>query len=774
MNAEQVQVRNSLALRIFVLAGGALFVCLAIHAWLSIRYQYAHAQKELVAGADRMGQTILLGTRYAMMGNARHELDQIISDVARHPDIVSIRIYNKAGEIKFSNLPQEVDTRTDIRDTACHACHLTEIPKTVLTMDERIRMFTDAKGAPRLGSLMPIMNETGCSDDACHAHEPDKLVLGALDVVLRADSAEQEIATFQNRILLLTAGVFILSCGLIFLLLRRYITYPVSMLIDSARRIGRGETVSLHAVQGTDEMGELASALSHMQAQITEKREALERQRREYQHLFEQVPCSITVQDREYRLIQYNREFADRFFPMPGMHCFEAYKGRTDKCPNCPVERTFATGLAHCSEESRVTPDGTRAYWLVHTSPVLDDDGNVTAAMEMSVDITARREVEERLRLSEQKYHAIFDNIPNSVFVLEADTLDIVDCNTTAEDVYGLERAGIRGTSFLTLFSPEERDRYASQLKAFTVLNRARNFRSDGSPFYVDIMLSPAEYHGRRILLVTTNDITDRLETERKLIQASKMATLGEMATGVAHELNQPLTVIKTASSFIMRKIRKEESIDSEVLRTMATEVDAHVDRASQIINHMREFGRQSDLTLDQVDVNAVLRSASEFFFRQLSLREIEVQWHLEASLPPILAVANRLEQVFMNLLINARDAIEEHCKERPDAMRRITLTTFSKGREVFAVVEDTGTGIPRSLQHRIFEPFFTTKKVGKGTGLGLSISYGLVRDFGGTIVAENAEAGGARFTLRFPSTSTAVPVASVTTNAPDTSGPAA
>lgn len=744
--------RASLALRILFITGITLFACLGLHAWLSIRYQHSHALKELSAGADRMGQTILLGTRYAMMGNARHELEKIISDVAKHPDIVSVRIYNKAGEIKFSNHPEEIDTRTDIRNTACHACHMAETPKTSLTMQERIRMFDDTAGAPRLGSLMPIMNEPGCADDACHAHDPEKKVLGALDVVLRADSAEQDILAFQNRIILLTACIFLLAGTLIFMLLKRFITNPVELLIDSAKRIGKGEFVALEPLQGLGEMGELAMALSRMQGEIADKRDALERQRKEYQHLFEQVPCSITVQDRDYKLIQYNREFAEKFNPASGIHCYEAYKGRTDKCPNCPVEKTFATGVAHCSEESRVNPDGTRAYWLVHTSPVFDEHGNVTAAMEMSLDISARREIEERLRRSEQKYHAIFDNIPNSVFVLDAQSLEIIDCNSTAEEVYGVERATVRGASFLSMFSPEEHDRYASQLRAFTVLNRARNFRSDGSPFYVDIMLSPAEYHERKIMLVTTNDVTERLETERKLIQAGKMATLGEMATGVAHELNQPLTVIKTASSFIMRKIRKQETIDPEVLKTMATEVDSHVDRASRIINHMREFGRQSDLNLEHVNVNDVLRASSDFFFRQLTLREIEVVWELDEELPPILAMPNRLEQVFMNLLLNARDAIEEHSQKDPAAQRRITLKTLIKGREVLVIVEDTGMGIPKSLQNKIFEPFFTTKKVGKGTGLGLSISYGLVHDFGGSIHAENTESIGARFTLRFPS----------------------
>jgi histidine kinase len=746
--------RFGLVYRIVLTTGVTLLTGLVALSWFNMRYHQRHAMREFAEGADRLGSTILLGTRYAMMTNARHELDQIIRDLARQPDIHSIRIYNKAGAIMFSSQADEVGRVTNIRDEACNVCHHTEPPLTRLALSESTRRFTGADGEPLLGSLRPIMNEEGCSGGPCHVHSADKQVLGALDVVMRLGPAQLDFARFQQGMVGATAVVFLLSASAIVLLLRRFITQPVSRLKENTRRIGRGEPVLITDAGQHDEIGELAGAVQSMADDIRQKQEELLRQRREYQALFEQVPCSITVQDREYRLLQFNREFAERFHPLPGAFCYQAYKGRTDPCPNCPVERTFATGRSHCSEEYRTNPDGSRTHWLVHTSPVVDENGQVTAAMEMSIDVSALKKAEDRLRRSEQKYHAIFNNIPNAVFVLDAQTLDIVDCNHTVETLYGYERSQLTGMSFLDMFPEEERRRYASQLKAFTVLPRARNHRKDGSMLYVDIMLSPAEYHERTVLLVAASDVTERLETEQKLIQAGKMATLGEMATGVAHELNQPLTVIKTASSFIMRKIHRGEPVAPDVLETMAREIDSHVDRASGIINHMRDFGRQSDITLEPVNLNAVLQSSCEFFARQLSLRQIEVDWQLAEVLPPVMAMPNRLEQVFTNMLLNARDAIEERSERDPNAPRRITVRTTVEDREVVVRVCDTGKGIPRSLLNKIFEPFFTTKSVGKGTGLGLSISYGLVKDFGGSIQAANMPEGGACFILRFPSTS--------------------
>ncbi|BFR47404.1 PAS domain S-box protein [Nitratidesulfovibrio sp. HK-II] len=744
----------SLAAKVVAGSGAALFLGVLVLSLGSIRYQREHLHEELAAGGDRLGTTIRLGARYAMMLNARDEINQIISDVARQKDIVSIRIYNKEGVIKFSGDPGEVERRTNIRDEACAACHRTAEPRKWLALHERTRVFTDEGGRRLLGSLTPIMNEPGCSGEPCHFHPADKLVLGALEVGLSLEAAEAEVLSFQTRVVTLAAAVFLLGATAVHLFLRRFLTRPVARLIEGTRAVARGGTVDLSDVRQQDEIGELAGAITRMARDISGKQAELNRQRDEYQRLFDQVPCAITVQDKNLRLLKYNRMFRENFTPKPGDFCFQAYKGRTGKCPNCAVEMTMQTGLAHCSEESGFHTDGSRAHWIVHTSPVFDAEGRVTAAMEMTLDITDRKELEEKLRRSELKYHAIFNHIPSAVFVLDQQTLEVVDCNSTAEKVYGWPREEMKGRSFLDLFPADERERYASQLKAFTVLNRARNVARDGRPFHVDIMLSPAEYLARQVLLVTTTDITERLEAEQKVIQAGKMATLGEMATGVAHELNQPLTVIKTAGGFLLRKVTRGEPIDPEILATMAREIDGHVDRASRIIGHMRDFGRRSDLALERVDLNAVLQSATEFFSRQLSLRGIDIDWRLAEPLPPVMAVANRLEQVFINLLLNARDAIEERSEKEPGAPRRISVETSADDRRVTVAVCDTGGGIPPALLPRIFEPFFTTKKVGKGTGLGLSISYGLVREFGGSIQASNLPEGGACFTLRFPVTS--------------------
>jgi histidine kinase len=305
----------------------------------------------------------------------------------------------------------------------------------------------------------------------------------------------------------------------------------------------------------------------------------------------------------------------------------------------------------------------------------------------------------------------------------------------------------------MDLFKADEKDLYVSRINTETVINQVKQLTKTGRTIYVDIWVSPAEYEWKKVFLVTTSDITQRLETEQQLIQAGKMATLGEMATGVAHELNQPLSVIKTASSFCIKKINQDEKIQPEALNTMLNKIDSNVDRATKIITHMRQFARKDDLKLVRIQINDVIGRAFEIFSQQLRLRGIEVVCDLDRNLPEIRGDSDRLEQVFINLLINARDALEEKWgpKDSQPAEKKITFRSWSKERHVFIEVCDTGSGIPEGVADKIFEPFFTTKEVGKGTGIGLSISYGIVKDCAGTIQVKSTSPEGTCFILKFP-----------------------
>jgi histidine kinase len=557
---------------------------------------------------------------------------------------------------------------------------------------------------------------------------------------------------FKWEIMAMTLLLFSITAAIIYFLVVTFIRQPIQKLIAGTEQLTAGHYNTRVELPQRDELGQLAAAINFMGKTIGEKESALNQQRDEYQRLFEMVPCFITVQDKAYRLISYNRQFAEKFNPKSGDYCYCAYKGRTEKCESCPVEKTFRDGQSHYSHETAFGKDGTERHWIVRTSPIKDAEGEIQAAMEMSLDITHRKWLQTALEQSEKKYYAIFNSMPNPIFVIAADTLEIIDCNDIVTQAYGYERTEILQRSFLSFFSEGDKERLGKRIRTQSAIDKVRQVDKAGNLRVFNIRIAPFEYPDKKVLLVTTSDITQWLDTEQQLIQASKMATLGQMATGVAHELNQPLSVIKTAASYFMKKIRNNEPIPPDILQTMSEEIDSHIDRATKIIRHMRQFGRKSVGEMEPVQVNDILRRAVEIFSEQLKLREIKVIWELDETLPPILGDAGRLEQVFINLLINARDAIEERFGglNASEEDKQITLRSRSTWPTVRIEVEDTGIGIPESIIDRVFEPFFTTKKVGTGTGLGLSISYGIVKDSGGEIDVI-ALGNGTCFRISFP-----------------------
>lgn len=249
---------------------------------------------------------------------------------------------------------------------------------------------------------------------------------------------------------------------------------------------------------------------------------------------------------------------------------------------------------------------------------------------------------------------------------------------------------------------------------------------------------------GGRILLL--RDITELKRAEAIAIHASKLATLGEMSTGVAHELNQPLHIIRLAVGNARRAMTRPD-IDLQHLATKLETIDRQVVRAAAIIDHMRMFGRESKEVYTPIQPEELIESALGMLKEQLRLQSIDVEFEGNTSACRILGHPILFEQVLLNLLGNARDAIVAANSDQ----RRIRITCLRDNRQIRIHIDDSGPGIEQAAMGRLFEPFFTTKEIGKGTGLGLSVSYGIIQDFGGTLVAENRAKGGARFTISLP-----------------------
>jgi PAS domain S-box-containing protein len=383
----------------------------------------------------------------------------------------------------------------------------------------------------------------------------------------------------------------------------------------------------------------------------------------------------------------------------------------------------------------------------------------MVANQKLQQEVEDRLRIEEEVKASEDKYRLLFNNDPNPLFTVDWDSGKILDVNNSAGVTYQYEHAELLGMSFLDLLDPDEARRVWAELEhapqdVYVFVPKVWAKKKNGDNFVINLHARSGKLRDAEngttggALIVRTVDVTRRLEQDAKLTQASKMATLGEMATGIAHEINQPLNAIQVGTDFLAKMIKKGREIPPEQLLKVSRNISDQVARCSNIINHLREFGRKSDFHVYPVDLNEPIRDVFTMLGQQLNLRNIDVKLDLAETLPPIQGDKNRLEQIFLNLVTNARDAMETLPTEKP---RRLTISTRQEDNTVEAVVADTGEGISEQTQKKIFEPFFTTKQVGRGTGLGLSISYSLVKDFKGDIEVESTLGEGTTFTLTFP-----------------------
>lgn len=414
---------------------------------------------------------------------------------------------------------------------------------------------------------------------------------------------------------------------------------------------------------------------------------------------------------------------------------------------------------------------GDGGKWIFFTAaPIKSPDGKIIGAIETLKDLTEDKKAQEELELqdrelstlyekyknSEEKYRSLFNNNPNPIFIIDRRTLEILDVNHRVEDEYGFSKLELLGMPFLDIGdNTDETIKEGLEglsLNESILLTKKKHIKKDETSFFVNIKVVTATYSHRDVLIASATDITESVEKETQLIQAGKLATLGTMAAGMAHEINQPLNVIQICSDLILKMIKKGIKIPEDELVMMANDIIDNVARASGVIKHVRDFARQSERDLKKLCINDPINDVFKVLGHQLTVHSINVKLDLDPDIPEIRAEHNRLEQVFINLVTNAIDSMDERAeKEEGPVEKTLEIKTYTQGNRVVIKASDTGMGMTKAVKRKIFEPFFTTKETGKGTGLGTSISFGIIKDYSGTIDIQSEYGEGATFIIKFP-----------------------
>ncbi len=343
------------------------------------------------------------------------------------------------------------------------------------------------------------------------------------------------------------------------------------------------------------------------------------------------------------------------------------------------------------------------------------------------------------------------DTLHSSLKFLDQEPVDVILLDLSLPDTQGLEtlthvHSAVPEIPIIVLTGLDDAD-----IALMAVKQGAQDYLAKGALVQTEALVRSIRYSIERMRILKELQHSEQKyrvlyeelkETQSRLIQSVKLASLGEMATGIAHEINQPLASILIRAEGLIDSW--ERGIPKDPMPKLK-EIVRLVGKATVITNHLRVFGRDAKTHYQTTDVNTVIHNAFLLFNEQLHRQNIHITQDLAPNLPSIHCNMIQIEQVLTNLILNARDAMAE------SVVKELRVRSFLQEQEVVIEVADTGRGISQSKLPQIFDPFFTTKEVGKGTGLGLSISYSIVQEHGGHLTVETQENRGSVFRVELP-----------------------
>lgn len=483
--------------------------------------------------------------------------------------------------------------------------------------------------------------------------------------------------------------------------------------------------------------------------------EALEMERKRLFSLLDRLPAFVCLIATDRTLRFKNRYFDEQFSENAGPPC------TADGASSCPTFEVFDTRSLAVWEW---TSERTGQVFQIYDYPFEDVDGS-PLVLELGIDVTVSRRAQDAFQASEQRYRSITDNLAMGIAMVD-ESYRVVAANPKLREWYSHVDFD-SPPECKVLFPPCAGDSHCKSpcarvlgermetevLENVTLPSGTRTMRFN---FY------PVRRNDGSIrsLIVMIEDVTDRLRDQARLQRAQKLEAMGTLAGGIAHEINQPLNALRLYVSGLDMVIDQQELISRELVKERLGLIMNECQKISDIIVHMRSLVRQETRGLGRVDLNLALESALSLVTAQLRSHDITLRLDLQGDLPKVHANPVQVEQVVINLVVNAMNALESvtpaaskrPVKPAPSDMelpeKFVYIRTRSESDHVILSVQDNGPGF-KGMEDRLFDPFFTTKDPGKGMGLGLSIVHTMVRSWDAEISAGQSPWGGATFTVR-------------------------
>jgi PAS domain S-box-containing protein len=459
--------------------------------------------------------------------------------------------------------------------------------------------------------------------------------------------------------------------------------------------------------------------------------------------LFQIVPCYISVQDRDFRIVKTNNLFKRHIGNFIGRYCYMVYKGRDSICPDCPVEKTFHDGVSYSREETIETRDGVMAQMIVHSSPLRDKRGRITHVMEMMTDITEVKQLQNELEESRKQYKEFFDKVPCTISIQDRN-FRIVGSNTLFKRNFG----ECAGRTCHTIY--KGRDNVCPNCPVARSLEDGRSHSSeeilitrDGQPAHMIVHSMPLRNEEGEIdrVMEMMTDIT-----EVKLLQR-ELTTTGRAVAGMAHRIKNILMGLE-GGIFVANT--GMETDDKKTVALGWEMVERNVGKVTHIVKDMLYCSKTRTPSFKTISPAAIAEEVHTLFHKRSADAGIDFVLDL-ADVPESGSFdPDSLHSLMTNLVTNAIDACLFDMTEGKDGHRITLRCSRDDGGNMLVEVADTGPGIPLEAQDKIFEDFFSTKG-SEGTGLGLLVAQKVAEEHGGSISFETEEGRGTTFRARLP-----------------------
>ncbi len=424
------------------------------------------------------------------------------------------------------------------------------------------------------------------------------------------------------------------------------------------------------------------------------------------------------------------------------------------------IQETIEQGTVSGFKTKLIDKEGKEIIVEINAS-LIKQNGKISGIRTIMRDITQREKMEAEIKKSKRYLEKLFASIQDAIFCLKPDTT-IDSCNEAAEKIFNYSKQTMLGKKLTTLFADDSN--IFSLIKKIlnpkiikkTYAQEVMMKKKDGKKFPAELQISSMKNGNNDYteILATIKDISERKQLQLQLIQADKMVTMGQLAGGVAHEINNPLTSVMGNAQLLLMQLPPNNPVYPEIKK-----IEESAQRCKSIVTNLLGFSRQQEFEFQPANINEMIDKTLFLYGRQLTIENIRIIKKYAKNLPKLKLSTPQIQQVFLNLIVNAQQAMPgggnltiSTKMSNVTSLKNQLINSEKSGKNIIITFQDQGMGIEKEFLARIFDPFFSTKEVGNNTGLGLSVTYGIIKKHKGNIRAESKGTGkGSKFVIILP-----------------------